>query len=186
MSAAERKRLPEGLDDAYPMTSLQQGMLLQSEASGDPRHNVVLHEVHGRLDGELLARAWAILIGRHAILRTGFDLHGGQAPLQWVHPATAVAAEVPVQDLRGLDEEARRLRLRAWIEEEQATPVRLEPPTAGAPRRAGAGRAALRPGVAEHHSVLDGWSLQSLVDELLAVYADLLAGVVARKRKRPR
>lgn len=53
LSAAERKRLPEGLDDAYPMTSLQQGMLLQSEASGDPRllHNVVLHEVHGRLDG---------------------------------------------------------------------------------------------------------------------------------------
>lgn len=51
LSAAERKRLPEGLDDAYPMTSLQQGMLLQSEASGDPRllHNVVLHEVHGRL-----------------------------------------------------------------------------------------------------------------------------------------
>ncbi len=82
LSAAERKRLPEGLDDAYPMTSLQQGMLLQSEASGDPRllHNVVLHEVHGRLDGELLARAWAILIGRHAILRTGFDLHGGQVP----------------------------------------------------------------------------------------------------------
>ncbi|MBF3348023.1 hypothetical protein HKW91_41170, partial [Pseudomonas aeruginosa] len=124
LSAAERKRLPEGLDDAYPMTSLQQGMLLQSEASGDPRllHNVVLHEVHGRLDGELLARAWAILIGRHAILRTGFDLHGGQVPLQWVHPAAAVAAEVPVHDLCGLDGETRRLRLRAWIEEEQATP----------------------------------------------------------------
>ncbi|WP_324272426.1 condensation domain-containing protein, partial [Pseudomonas aeruginosa] len=40
-------------------------------------------------------------------------------------------------------------------------------------------------GVAEHHSVLDGWSLQSLVDELLAVYADLLAGVVAREAEAP-
>ncbi|HDY6353577.1 TPA: FkbM family methyltransferase, partial [Pseudomonas aeruginosa] len=187
LSAAERKRLPEGLDDAYPMTSLQQGMLLQSEASGDPRllHNVVLHEVHGRLDGELLARAWAILIGRHAILRTGFDLHGGQAPLQWVHPATAVAAEVPVQDLRGLDEEARRLRLRAWIEEEQATPFDWSRPPLVRLAALALDERRFALGVAEHHSVLDGWSLQSLVDELLAVYADLLAGVVAREAEAP-
>ncbi|WP_055315895.1 non-ribosomal peptide synthetase [Pseudomonas aeruginosa] len=187
LSAAERKRLPEGLDDAYPMTSLQQGMLLQSEASGDPRllHNVVLHEVHGRLDSELLARAWAILIGRHAILRTGFDLHGGQAPLQWVHPATAVAAEVPVHDLRGLDEEARRLRLRAWIEEEQATPFDWSRPPLVRLAALALDEWRFALGVAEHHSVLDGWSLQSLVDELLAVYADLLAGVVAREAEAP-
>lgn len=187
MSAAERKRLPEGLDDAYPMTSLQQGMLLQSEASGDPRllHNVVLHEVHGRLDGELLARAWAILIGRHAILRTGFDLHGGQAPLQWVHPATAVAAEVPVHDLCGLDGETRRLRLRAWIEEEQATPFDWSRPPLVRLAALALDERRFALGVAEHHSVLDGWSLQSLVDELLAVYADLLAGVVAREAEAP-
>ncbi|HFJ9838446.1 TPA: condensation domain-containing protein, partial [Pseudomonas aeruginosa] len=187
LSAAERKRLPEGLDDAYPMTSLQQGMLLQSEASGDPRllHNVVLHEVHGRLDGELLARAWAILIGRHAILRTGFDLHGGQAPLQWVHPATAVAAEVPVHDLRGLDGETRRLRLRAWIEEEQATPFDWSRPPLVRLAALALDERRFALGVAEHHSVLDGWSLQSLGDELLAVYADLLAGVVAREAEAP-
>ncbi|WP_256714232.1 condensation domain-containing protein, partial [Pseudomonas aeruginosa] len=187
LSAAERKRLPEGLDDAYPMTSLQQGMLLQSEASGDPRllHNLVLHEVHGRLDSELLARAWAILIGRHAILRTGFDLHGGQAPLQWVHPATAVAAEVPVHDLCGLDGETRRLRLRAWIEEEQATPFDWSRPPLVRLAALALDERRFALGVAEHHSVLDGWSLQSLGDELLAVYADLLAGVVAREAEAP-
>lgn len=79
LSTAERKCLPEGFDDAYPMASLQQGMLPQSKASSDPRllYNVVLHEMHEYLDGKLLARAWAILIGHHAILRTGSDLYGG-------------------------------------------------------------------------------------------------------------
>lgn len=134
----------------------------------------------------MLARAWAILIGRHAILRTGFDLHGGQVPLQWVHPAAAVAAEVPVHDLCGLDGETRRLRLRAWIEEEQATPFDWSRPPLVRLAALALDERRFALGVAEHHSVLDGWSLQSLVDELLAVYADLLAGVVARKRKRPR
>ena len=131
-------------------------------------------------------RAWAILIGRHAILRTGFDLHGGQAPLQWVHSGHGGrrrgAGARPVWPRW----ETRRLRLRAWIEEEQATPFDWSRPPLVRLAALALDERRFALGVAEHHSVLDGWSLQSLGTSCWRSTPTFSPVSSRGKRKRPR
>ncbi len=106
--------------------------------------------------------------------------------MQWVHPATAVAAEVPVHDLCGLDGETRRLRLRAWIEEEQATPFDWSRPPLVRLAALALDERRFALGVAEHHSVLDGWSLQSLGTSCWRSTPTFSPVSSRGKRKRPR
>ncbi|WP_263139632.1 non-ribosomal peptide synthetase [Pseudomonas sp. RIT-PI-AD] len=187
LAPRDRKILPEGLDDAYPMTRLQLGMVMQTEIAGDPRvlHNVVLHRIRGRLDAQVLTRAWALLIARHPILRTGYDLEGYSEPLQLVHEATRVPADVAVHDLSGLDASEQSERLRCFIETEHRTPFQwAQPPLVRvAALRLAEDRFALS--VAEHHSALDGWSLQRLVNELVDLYDGLSSGAEPPREEGP-
>ncbi|GEM_PF-886567 len=178
LASADRKVLPEGLDDAYPMTRLQLGMVVQTEAAHDPRllHNVVLHRARGRFDARLLTRAWGQLVARHPILRTSYVLEGYSEPLQFVHRVDRVPVEVAVHDLGALAPSAQSERLRQYLEAEHRTPFDWgrAPLIRVAALRLGDDRFAL--GVAEHHSALDGWSLQQLVNEWIDAYAALLEG----------
>lgn len=178
VAACDRKLLPDGLDDAYPMSRLQLGMVLQTEAAHDPRllHNVVLHRVHGRFDPQALQAAWADLVARHPILRTRYDLDGYSEPLQLVMAVDRVSAEVEVHDLSGLDAMSQAVRLRQYMEAEhrRAFDWKHPPLVRLAALRLADQRFALS--VAEHHSALDGWSLQQLVNEWVDAYAARLGG----------
>ncbi|MCZ7438686.1 amino acid adenylation domain-containing protein [Micromonospora sp. WMMC241] len=179
VGAADRERLPAGLADAYPMTALQLGMVYHGELTGDPAvyHNVTAHEVAAPLDGPALRRALAALVDAHPVLRTGFALGTYAEPLQLVH--ARVPVDLPVTDLTGLDAPARRTRIDALVAEERRRPFDwTRPPLLRlhAVRTGGDGFTLL---VAEHHSVLDGWSLHLLLSDLLAGYDRERAGTPA-------
>jgi amino acid adenylation domain-containing protein len=172
---AER-RLPAGVEDAYPLTRMQAGMLFHSEYGEEAGlyHNVRSLEIEGPLALAALAAAAAELLSRHAVLRTSFDLARRGEPLQLVW--RSVPVPLRVVDLAALPAGRRGEAEARWLAAERA--ARFDPARAPLLRLTAVpsapGRFTL--GVTEHHAILDGWSVALLLRELFELYTARLAG----------
>jgi amino acid adenylation domain-containing protein len=179
----DRRRLPTGLSDAYPLTSLQAGMLYHSEFTSDAAdlasggrsyQNVTSFRITGPYSADAWRSAAAQLIARHDILRTSFDLGAFSVPLQLVH--RAVALDISFEDLRSLAPEQRLQRVEARLQKE----VKMAIDWQSAPmirfhlQRLAEDHWQLL--ICEHHAILDGWSERSLLTELFTSYGVLSAG----------
>jgi amino acid adenylation domain-containing protein len=174
LSDEDRLRLPAGLEDAYPLALLQAGMIFHGEYddAADVYHNVGSFRLRAPFDSAALAEAVRRLLARHAVLRTSFDLHTYDEPLQLVH--AEVAAPLAVEDLRGLDAAEQETRLERFQAEERARHFVWDRPPL---LRFAAHRLAddtFQFTLTEHHAILDGWSVASLLTELFKSYFSLL------------
>ncbi|MGC5310408.1 amino acid adenylation domain-containing protein [Micromonospora zamorensis] len=176
VAAADRELLPAGLADAYPMTTLQQGMVYHCELTGDPAmyHNVTAHRIAAPLDAPALRRAMAGLVAAHPVLRTGFALGAYSEPMQLVH--ADVPVEVPVTDLTGVDAQSRRARIDELVAAERARPFDLARPPLLRLHAVREDADAFTLIIAEYHAILDGWSLHLFRTDLLAAYDRERAG----------
>ncbi|MFJ2034153.1 amino acid adenylation domain-containing protein, partial [Streptosporangium sp. NPDC087985] len=176
VSPRDRKRLPEGLVDAYPMAELQIGMVYEMELDPDrrPYHNVDSLRIAGPFDEAMFRDAVARVVEWHPILRTSFDLSGYSEPMQLVH----ATAEMPftIADLRGIDRDTQESVIAAYIDAERGHRFDHSRPLL---LRFGIHRLAddaFQWTVTEHHAIFDGWSLHSTLSEISATYQRLLAG----------
>ena len=194
LSPADRALVPAEVEDAYPMTQLQLGMLYHSESRpGDAvYHNVQSYRVHAAFDEARLRGALAALAARHPVLRTSFDLAGFSEPMQLVRRRVELPLEVTA--LEQLAPGAQRAALAAWAHAERARPFdwRVAPLIRFHAHTLGPG--VFRLGFAEHHAILDGWSVAAMLAELFALYrggaapapappAAILPGFVALERE---
>ncbi|WP_223270155.1 non-ribosomal peptide synthetase [Nostoc sp. 'Peltigera membranacea cyanobiont' 213] len=87
ISQEEKLSFSEDIEDAYPLTKLQAGMVFHSEYSVDTGlyHDIFSYHLRSPLDLNILQSAIADLISRHPILRTSFAIAEFQQPLQLVH-----------------------------------------------------------------------------------------------------
>jgi amino acid adenylation domain-containing protein/FkbM family methyltransferase len=161
------------IEDAYPLALLQAGMLFHSAADpeGTAYHNVNSLHLRAPYDEERLRQAIAGLLFRHPVLRTAFDLTSYGEPLQLVfrhprHPDLPLA----IHDLRHLDEAEQERFLDQVLADERQRPFDWSraPLVRFAVHRRGPDTFQLT--WAEHHAILDGWSLASMVTELLRDY----------------
>jgi amino acid adenylation domain-containing protein len=167
---ADRGALPRTIEDAYPLSRLQAGMLYHSSLPATHRlyHNVSSY----RLEAPFSRAAWrwavGTLLARHPVLRTSFDLDRYSEPLQLVQ--RSVSPALSIEDLRDLPAEERRRRLDAHFVAEQ----RAEFDWTTAPLvRFGLHRLTddtTQLWVTEHHVILDGWSERSMLTELHELY----------------
>jgi amino acid adenylation domain-containing protein/FkbM family methyltransferase len=170
VSERDRRRLPAGLDDAYPLSALQLGMVYHSELTGDPAsyHNVTTYAVTAPLDVTALREAITATVARHPILRTGFDLGRYDCPLQLV--AHAVAVDLPVDDLRGLGADAQRSWIGDAVDADLRRPFDLAAPPLVRFCAFQTGPDGFEFMIAEYHAILDGLSLHLLIDEVFDRY----------------
>ncbi|MYT75234.1 MULTISPECIES: condensation domain-containing protein [unclassified Streptomyces] len=131
----------------------------------------------GRLDPEILTAAWRHVVDRHAALRTAFARHG-ESVVRIVHPAPFDARpQQMIWDRTPGDRSAQAL-LDEIAVRLHAIPFALD----DAPL---ARLALVRVGpvdelvVTAHHSVLDGWGMQLLLDDLHRGYVAVQDGGVA-------
>ncbi|MER6628659.1 amino acid adenylation domain-containing protein [Streptomyces sp. NPDC000987] len=177
LDPADAGRLPDGLADAYPLTMLQAGML--HEMLADPRrgayHNVtdLKITVPEGFDLDAFQAAVDAVVAGHPILRTSVDLVTYREPLQLVHRT----AHLPVgyTDLRGLDREEQRTRLRRFVDEEFERRFDLAAAPLVRIHLHHITDHDLRLVLTDCHVVLDGWSLTSLVADLLALHREAVA-----------
>jgi amino acid adenylation domain-containing protein len=176
LSEDDRRRLPPGLEDAYPLTLLQAGMLYHMERLPEHPifHNVNAWRLRGRFEDGPFRRAVAAVVARHSSLRTAFAREGFSEPLQLVHRR----AELPVvvTDLTRIapaDRDA--LVEQAGLAHERWRFPLSEPPLTRFHLQLLDGET-FHFTLAENHAISDGWSLHSTLGEIFDRYLSLLAG----------
>ncbi|MEQ4724230.1 amino acid adenylation domain-containing protein [Nonomuraea sp. B19D2] len=172
LSPADRERVPAGVADAYPLAQTQAGMLYELLRDDEVHryHNVTAYPVRerGTFSLEALHKAARYVTARHDILRTGFDVTTFSEPMQLVHEQ--VTPDIRFTDLRPVPAGEREARLWEVISAERADLFDLD--------AAPLWRLHIVPSTAEtwhlllveFHPVLDGWSHNSLMTEILHVY----------------
>jgi amino acid adenylation domain-containing protein/non-ribosomal peptide synthase protein (TIGR01720 family) len=164
------------VEDLYPLTGMQQGMLFDRlyAGHGDTHFQQFTCELIGELDAGALEAAWQAVVARHPALRTAFH---------WER------LEQPVQVVR------RRVRLPVvchdWSDCDAGEAARRQEELLSADRRRGFDLASaplmrlhlVRLSPAMHrlvwsrdHLLLDGWSVQQVIREVLAAYDALAHG----------
>ena len=115
-AALERK---ESLEDSYPLSSLQQGMLFHAvwEKGSGVDIAQFLFDLHETLDVEKFKRAWSRVITRHPILRTSFRWKTLDQPQQQVH--AKVESYWEEQDWRTFTDLEREKRLTEFLAEDR-------------------------------------------------------------------
>jgi amino acid adenylation domain-containing protein len=173
--AALRARHP-GAEDAYPLSSLQQGLLFHSlldPASGSYVNQLVI-EADGPFDPDAWVGAWRDAVAAHSILRTAFLWDGLDRPLQRVERAAALP--VARRDWSGLSGGKRETALSGLLAEDRARGFALDqaPLLRLAVIRCAPARWWLV--WSRHHLIVDGWCSILLLDEVLERYRARLAG----------
>ena len=177
LSAEDARKLGSNVVDAYPLSRIQAGMVYEmlTDSRQANYQNVTSYWVRDEgFSLDALREAARIVGDRHEILRTSFDLSRFSEPLQLVHPAAE--AEIGFEDLRDLDEAEQEARVHEFIAAERARPFDLERPPLYRLFAHLVSDDAWRLALCECHAILDGWSHNSFVTELLHVYRACRAG----------
>ncbi|MBW4718788.1 non-ribosomal peptide synthetase [Saccharothrix obliqua] len=178
LAAGQRAALPADVVDAYPLTLAQAGMahLMLAGVDRGLYVNSLGYPVHddGAFDLAALREAVRLLTDKHEILRTSIHLADGDVPRQFVHAAAEV--ELGCTDLRGLDPDTRAARLRDSLAADRARPFDLTRPGLLRLHVHRFTDREWRLTFGYVHAILDGWSQNSLVAELLDAYRAVRSG----------
>ena len=177
--------LPSDVEDAYPLTSLQLGMLFHShETEGSSSYlDTFSFHLGGPLDEAALQASLEAIIQEHAVLRTSFDVAAQPEPLQRVHRSPP--APIAWTDLSQLPAAAQALAVDSFARQEATKPFDW---TTTPLFRVHVHRRtdSFQFTISVHHAILDGWSVASLLTELFHDYLHRTARAPGRARRTPR
>jgi len=173
---SDLQKLPADVEDAYPLARIQAGVIFHNQQHPESPlyHDIFVYRLSLRFDARLFRLALDEVIGRHDILRTTFDLTEYSEPIQLVHKRVDVP--IAIRDLGAQTPEEQQTSLTTWIEAEKQQA--FEWSTAPLIRYSIdlLGKDSIRLILSFSDSVIDGWSIASLVTELLQRYSALLDG----------
>ncbi|UQT55742.1 amino acid adenylation domain-containing protein [Streptomyces durmitorensis] len=177
VDAPDRELVPDGVVDAYPMASAQIGMVVDmlTRDRFSNYHNVATTRMRDDRDFSVsaLRDAARVVVDRHEVLRTSFDLHTFSVPMQLVHPTATVP--VAVRDRRGFDATALRADFDRFHDTERAHFFDLaEPPMMRLTAHVSDDGWWLS--ITEFHAIVEGWSYHSLMRELIDCYLRIRDG----------
>jgi amino acid adenylation domain-containing protein/non-ribosomal peptide synthase protein (TIGR01720 family) len=159
------------LEDIYPLSPLQHGLLFHSLSA--PSSGLYFNQLGCRLDGALdpdaFARAWRLVLSRHTALRASFAWEGLARPLQLIHPDPAL--ELRREDWSSLNAEERDRRWLSLLEDERRRGFDPQRPPLMRLALVSEGEGRNRFLWCYHHALLDGWSAAVVIEEVLAAYA---------------
>ncbi|WP_460885497.1 amino acid adenylation domain-containing protein, partial [Pseudoduganella ginsengisoli] len=175
ISEDDAAKLPAAVEDAYPVTMLQMGMIFHNELA---QGSGLYHDVFSNYlalpawDEQALRVVLAALVRKHPVLRTGFDLRHYSEPLQLVYRDAAIP--LTVTDISTLDTAAQDALIGRFIDAERQTSFDLSSAPLLRIFVHVRGPKAIQYTLSFHHAILDGWSVASLQTELFNAYFALI------------
>ncbi|SFQ68557.1 condensation domain-containing protein [Amycolatopsis rubida] len=169
----------------HPLGPMQEGMLYHSAGGSGPGAYVVqvCCSLTGELDPAAFRAAWAAVLAATPALRASFGWAGRAEP----HQVVAATAEPDVEFLdwrdRGVPERAEALAEYLDRDRERGFDLGRAPLFRLALMRESA--TGWRCVWTHHHLILDGWSQQLVLADVLASYAALQTGAEPRLPRRP-
>lgn len=167
---------PADVEDAYPMTAMQSGMIYHQELAPASRvyHIVLSYRVRGPMDPDAFRAAAQAVTDAHPVLRTSFDLAHANGPTQRVH--TGVEAVVDFEELDHFSPAAQAARIRQVADVETAHDFDLERPPLFRLVVLTLSADEYQLIFTHHHAILDGWSVNVFFEDLHTHYLGLRAG----------
>ncbi|MEU6153575.1 amino acid adenylation domain-containing protein [Actinosynnema sp. NPDC047251] len=165
VAAVDRAALGDAVD-AHPVTGLQLGLLYHSRAQENSAvyHDVFRYSLAMPWREADFRRAHDTVVRRHPVLRSSFDL---ARSLQVVHPT--IHSGLDVVDLRSLDDDEAEVEIRKHVADRRFHRYEFDrPPLHHLRAHIRADRVDLV--FSFHHAILDGWSVATVLRELLACY----------------
>lgn len=153
----------------YPLSSSQRRLWILSQfEEGNVAYNIPgVYVFEGNLNKDALQYAFHTLLTRHEILRTGFKQNEAGEARQFIRPAQAIQFNIPYQDVSNTNEQQ---SLQQYIEASLTEPFNL---TTDILLRANLFKIADNKWIFTyimHHIISDGWSMDVLIEEVLALY----------------
>ncbi len=172
LSEEDREHLPQDVEDAYQLSSLQAGM-----PGTAIFHDIFTFYLRLPYTEDAWKKALTDICQAHPILRTSFDWTKYSTPLQIIH--SEVELPLTVYDLRHQGEDAYpkvKQQVEQWIELEKANSfdVRRPPLFRFVIHRFSNSEISLS--FSFHHAILDGWSVATLMTQLLQRYIQYVEG----------
>jgi len=183
VSAEDRNEMLGDVEDAYPLSRLQMGMLFYSESNAGTSLYHDINSIHLRapFHGALFRRAVEEVVERHEVLRASFHISRYSQPLQCIHRRAQI--EVGIEDLTHLDPEQQEEALQQYLELEKRRTFDVSRPgllRIHVHRRT---EHTFQFWFIHHHVILDGWSVASLLTEMFSCYIGLQKGGWEKKQK---
>jgi amino acid adenylation domain-containing protein len=174
------------VEDAYPLTRLQEGMLFHSAfTSASTMYHIGLSvRLRLHLEEAPFRTAVARLGERHPVLRTSVHPTGFAQPLQIVH--ASVAPPVTLEDLRTWPEGRQSADIDVFLHYERQRRFEwTDPPLfrLSVHRRRDD---EIQLTLAAHHAILDGWSAATLLMELMTEYLGMIGAAAPATLEPPR
>ena len=171
-------QLPPGVQDAYPLAMVQAGMIYEmfADSAANNYHNTTTFTISdgAPFSPEALRAAAAYVVSRHEALRTSIDLTTYSQPLQLVHEHAELS--VGYVDVRQLPPPEQDRLIDRCMAEERARLFDLRCPSLlrAVVHDCAEDRWALT--ISECHAVLEGWSYNVMLMELLDAYRAIRDG----------
>lgn len=173
ISEADQLLLPKDAEDAYPLSSLQGGMLYHSELHPDSAifHQIFTFDLQLSYSELAWQQAIADICAANPILRTSFHWTGYSTPIQIVHKK--VELPLTIVDLRDCADGDQKVK--EWIELEKNRNFDITKSPLFRFQIHRISEENLSFSFSFHHVILDGWSVATLLTQLLQRYVQYLA-----------
>jgi polyketide synthase PksJ len=160
----------KGIEEIYPLSPMQQGMLFHTLLEPDSGAYVVqmAYEIHGVIDPATFEQAWQTLMQRHSILRSAFVWQNLEQPLQVV--GQHCACPVIIQDWRTKNPAEQQQQLTELKQQQRIQGFALTKAPLMQVMLIQLDKTTYQLIWHYHHLLLDGWSLPILLQEFLAIY----------------
>lgn len=177
VASEDRLRLPEDVEDAYPLTRLQSGMIFHVESKPDSAIYQVIMSFHLRapLDLEILQAAAQDLVNNHPSLRTSFNLFSFSEPLQLVHKTVQTPFEI--DDIAHLPDDEQERFLAGWVESLKRRHFDMTRPPLLRFHVHRRNEDSFQLTISAYHTIMDGWSDGIFLTELSKRYFHLQNGI---------
>ncbi|MBD2520504.1 amino acid adenylation domain-containing protein, partial [Nostoc sp. FACHB-973] len=172
----------QNIEDIYPLSPMQEGMLFESLYAPDSGvyFEQVICTFNGNINVEVFSKAWQQVVEKHSIFRTGFVWESLSQPIQIVYRQVQVSVETV--DWRHLSAIEQQQQLETFLDgqRQQSFQLSLAP--------------LMRLHLLQldentyqfvwnfHHLLLDGWSLPLVFQDLLEFYQAISHGEALPKR----
>jgi amino acid adenylation domain-containing protein len=162
------------VEDVYPMSAIEKGMVFESvvKQGVGVYHDQVFFKKHFKdFNVQRFERALELVVQKHPILRTSFNIVNFETEVQLVH--RDISVEVKFESIANLSAQQQEARIERYLQSELKNPFN----TAEAPLwRMSAfdlGQETIGFAWQFHHAILDGWSNASFLTELNNLYVKL-------------
>lgn len=165
----------ENIEDVYPMSDIQLGMVYHTlrESGTSVYHNqLVFQRKDSSFDPGILRKTIYLLVDKHPMLRTGFNINGYKEPLQIVFKK--IVPDIQHEDISQMNRTKQQEYVKAFLTGDMQRAFKLTSPgLLWRMKTFALGDGAVCFIWACHHAITDGWSSASLMTELYNTYMHL-------------